>query len=104
MRARLLLVMVMLCGVLAAVNATAQTILFDNAHGERFRISDQGPLQLSGLAQIFQAEGAQVGPLEQPISAATLSGVTGLVISGAFKPLSPEEVEALCRFLQKGGK
>jgi len=94
----------MLCGVLAAVNATAQTILFDNAHGERFQISDQGPLQLSGLAGIFQAEGAKVGTLEEPISDATLSGVSGLVISGAFKPLAPEEVEALCRFLQKGGK
>jgi hypothetical protein len=102
--ARLMAVIVMIFGALAARGASAQTILFDVGHGERFKTSDQGPLQLSGLAEIFRASGAKIATLDKPISDASLSGADALVISGAFAPLSTEEIMSLVRFMHRGGK
>lgn len=90
--------------LIAAQAAAAQTILFDNGHGERFVIGDKGPLQLSAMAEICRSAGAQVATLDQPISDAALAGAGGLVISGAFSPLQPDEVDAVIRFMQRGGK
>lgn len=98
------MVIFLLCGALAARGAAAQSVLFDGGHGEPFLIGEQGPLHLSGLAETFQAAGAQVAVLKQPISDASLSGADGLVISGAFTALRPEEIEAVVRFMQRGGK
>jgi hypothetical protein len=95
---------VLVLGTLAAQAAAAQTILFDNGHGERFVIGAAGPLQLSGLSEICQATGARVAPLQQPISDATLAGADGLIITGAFAPLAPDEIDAVLRFMQRGGK
>jgi hypothetical protein len=102
--AKLMVVMVLLCGALAARGAAAQTVLFDTGHGERFLIGEKGPLQLSGLAETIQAAGAKVATLEQPISDASLVEADGLVITGAFAPLKTEEIEAVLRFMQRGGK
>ncbi|HBG04692.1 MAG: ABC transporter [Geobacteraceae bacterium GWC2_58_44] len=101
---RLMFVMVLLCGALAARGAEAQTVLFDNGHGERFLIGEKGALHLSGLVELFQAAGARVATLDQPISDATLAGADALVISGAFAPLTPEEIAAVDRFMKRGGK
>lgn len=101
---KLIFVMFMLCSCLSARGEAAQTILFDNGHGERFKVGADGPLQLSGLCGIFLTVGAQVGTLEKPISDESLTGVDGLVISGPFAPLTPVEIEALIRFMQRGGK
>lgn len=99
------LLFILLTGILiAAQAAAAQTILFDNSHGERFVIGDKGPLQLSAMAEICKSAGAQVATLDQPISDAALAGAGGVVISGAFAPLQPDEVDALIRFMQRGGK
>jgi hypothetical protein len=98
------MMLVLVCAALAAQDAAAQTVLFDTGHGERFLVGENGPLQLSGLAAIIEAKGAKVATLQQPISDASLTGADGLVISGAFAPLKPEEVEAVIRFMQRGGK
>ncbi len=103
--AKLMLVAMFLCGgALTAREVKAQTVLFDSGHGELFKTGNDGPLQLSGLAKVFQAAGIQVSNLEKPISDKNLEGVNGLVISGAFTPLKAEEIEAVVRFMERGGK
>ncbi|MBJ6750450.1 DUF4350 domain-containing protein [Geomonas sp. Red421] len=81
----------------------AEKVLFDNGHGERFQVKEQGPLQLSGLAEVIQAAGLEIGTVDQPLSDATLAGARALVISGAFTPLHPTEIEAVAKFIQNGG-
>jgi hypothetical protein len=101
---KLMSIMVLIFGALGARGAAAQTVLFDTGHGERFLIGEQGPLQLSGFAEILRQAGAQVAALKEPISDASLAGADALVISGAFAPFHPNEIEALVRFMQKGGR
>lgn len=103
-RVMLIWMMVLLCAACVAGNASAQTVLFDNTHGERFLIGEKGTLQLSSLADVLQAAGARVSTLDQPISEASLAGADALVISGAFSPLSKDEIEAVTAFMKKGGK
>ena len=100
----LLAIMVLLGGAFTAREAAAQTVLFDVGHGERFKIEENGSLQLSGFAQVFRTAGIRVTSLEQPISEKNLEGVDGLVISGAFSPLKPEEIDAIIHFIQRGGR
>lgn len=95
---------VVLLGFCAVPCVHAQTVLFDNGHGERFTIGDKGPLQLSAFADIVRGAGAKVSPLNQPLSDAALAGVDGLVISGAFRPLTEQEVDAVVRFMKRGGR
>ena len=102
--AKLMCIMVLACWALAVRSEAAETVLFDTGHGERFVIGEKGPLQLSGLAEICQAAGAKVGTLAKPISDESLAGADGLVISGAFTPLMNEEIDALVRFMARGGK
>lgn len=79
-------------------------IVFDEGHGERFTIDGQGELQLSGLAETMRASGAQVTKTKDLLSDESLKGASALVISGLFKPLQPDEVEAIVRFIRKGGR
>jgi len=102
--ANLMCIMVLLCAAGAARSEAGQTVLFDTGHGERFLTGEKGALQLSGLAEIFQTAGVQVASLAKPISDATLAEANGLVIFGAFAPLDPGEIEALLRFMQRGGR
>ncbi|NTW99050.1 MAG: DUF4350 domain-containing protein [Geobacteraceae bacterium] len=85
-------------------NAAAQTVLIDSGHNERFKIGEKGPLQLSGFAEILQTAGARIEVLDEPISDKSLERADSLIISGAFAPLKPAEIEALVRFMQRGGK
>jgi hypothetical protein len=102
--AKLMCIMVLVCGALAARAEAAQTVLFDTGHGERFLIGEKGPLQLSSFAEICQAAGIKVATLSKPLSDESLAGVNGLVISGAFTPFKEEELDALIRFMLRGGK
>jgi hypothetical protein len=102
--AKLMCIMVLVCGMFAARGEAAQTVLFDTGHGERFLIGEKGPLQLSGLAEICQAAGIKVATLAKPFSDASLAGADALVISGAFQPVKSEEIDALVRFMLRGGK
>jgi len=102
--AKLMSIIVLLCLALAARGEAAQKVLFDTGHGERFLIGEKGPLQLSALAETFQAAGVQVETLAHPFSDASLAGADALVISGAFAALHPQEIEAIVRFVKGGGK
>jgi hypothetical protein len=82
----------------------APTVVFDQGHGQRFTVGDPGELQLSKLADILRNSQASITSTTAPLSDDTLKGAAGLVISGAFKPLLPGEVEAVARFVQNGGR
>lgn len=99
-----LLVSVFFCFVSTAVAAAAPVVLFDQAHDERFVIAKDEPLQLSGLAAVLKAEGLDVRSSVATLSDESLKGVDALVISGPFKPLDDAEVEAVVRFIERGGR
>ncbi|WP_236021836.1 GldG family protein [Geomesophilobacter sediminis] len=99
-----ILVLVVLIGMITTGVASAQTVMFDNSHGERFSPEGTGPLQLSGLAGTLQKAGARVVSCDTALTDATLKGVDGLIISGAFRPFNAEETDAVVRFLLRGGK
>ena len=65
---KLMCIIVLACAVLTTRVEAAQTVLFDTGHGERFLIGEEGPLQLSGFAEVLLGEGAKIGTLSEPIS------------------------------------
>ncbi|MGD0585209.1 MAG: DUF4350 domain-containing protein [Oryzomonas sp.] len=93
-----------LAGSLPFAAEAAPTVVFDQGHGQRFTVSDPGELQLSKLADTLRASKITITPVATPLSDDTLKSAAGLVISGAFKPLQPEEVDAVARFVQNGGR
>ena len=90
----------------AAVQAEAnkRTVIFDQGHGQKFVIEKEGNLQLSGLSGLLKKEGYDVKVNVERINDAALNTADVLIISGAFQPLSPEEIDAIIRFLERGGK
>ncbi|MDR3580668.1 MAG: DUF4350 domain-containing protein [Oryzomonas sp.] len=89
---------------LSHAGENSPVIVFDEGHGQRFAIDNKGDLQLSKLAETMRASGAHVTKTKDVLSDDSLKGVSALVISGLFKPLQPGEVEAIVRFIQKGGR
>jgi hypothetical protein len=79
-------------------------VLFDQGHGQRFVIQDDGMFGLSGLAGKFQEQGFAVKSTKQTISDAELATADVLVISGPFQPFMPSEIESIAGFLNKGGR
>ena len=77
--------------------------LFDEGHGQPFHVRGNGPLDLSQLAERFAANGFEVRTTTGALDAEPLDGVTTLVISGAFRPLSSGELAAVRTFLGGGG-
>jgi hypothetical protein len=88
----------------AGAEESVAHILFDQGHNQRFIIEKKEELQLSKLADIMRSSGTLVTSTKNQLSDDTLKGVTALVISGAFQLLRPEEVEAVARFTEKGGR
>ena len=84
--------------------ALAGTVLFDQGHGQQFLIEKNGELDLSSFAEVFRLQGATVGSSSEKISDALLSGIDVLIISGPFAPFAKDEVEALFRFVEGGGR
>ncbi len=97
------LLLVLFASTIAFAEEQKPKVIFDQAHGERFSIEDNGILQLSKLATIFRKSGLEVISSKEPITDESLKGASGLFISGLFNPLQPEEVEAIMRFLERGG-
>lgn len=79
-------------------------VLFDQAHGQRFLVEENKPLDLSGLADLFRAEGFQVETIKDELSAERLKGFSFLIISGPFVPYTEQEIKAVTAFLQNGGR
>ncbi|MDD2897604.1 MAG: DUF4350 domain-containing protein [Desulfuromonadaceae bacterium] len=79
-------------------------VLFDQGHGQRFLIEETGDLQLSKLADIMRTQHLTVASTKQPLSDEVLKNVSALVISGPFAALRPEEVDAVVRYIERGGR
>jgi len=99
-----MIVMWLLLPLHGAGAASGKVVLFDEGHGQRFLIGQNGPLDLSGLAALFQDEGLTVRVNTGTITTRVLANVDALVISGAFAPLAPSENAAIARFLGSGGR
>jgi len=95
----------LLSASLASAVESSSKILFDQGHGQRFKIGDTGDLQLSKFSETLSATGGtEVHQTTALLTDDTLKGVTALVISGPFKPLQPDEIETVLRFIQNGGR
>lgn len=81
----------------------APLVLVDQGHGQRFVVEQEGELHLSGLAALLKEEGLQVTTGRERLTDESLDKAA-LVISGPFEPLAPEEVDAVARFLERGGR
>ena len=79
-------------------------ILFDQGHNQRFLIEEKGELQLSEFADILRGHGSLIASTRKPLNDDVLKGMSALVISGPFEALRPEEIEAVLRFIEKGGR
>lgn len=88
----------------AAALAAPPVVLFDEGHGQMFFVEQQGPLQLSGLADLFRQAGCEVRTSQGPLTDAALAGVAALVSSGPFAPFAAEEAAAVQRFVERGGR
>lgn len=100
----LVLVLLLLWAAQAAAAEPAVRVLFDQGHNQRFLIEEKGELQLSGLADIVRSQGAEVTATKSALVPEILGTCNALIISGPFAALSPEEVEAVIRFIEKGGR
>jgi hypothetical protein len=96
--------LLLLSASLASAVETSPKILFDQGHGQRFKIADTGDLQLSKFSETLSATGTEVHQTTALLTDDTLNEVTALVISGPFKPLQPDEIETVLRFIQHGGR
>lgn len=83
--------------------ADKPVVLFDRAHGERFVVGETTSLNLSSLAEVFGAAGYEVRESSVPFSDLSLSDADALVISGPFAQFSTAEIEAVARFVSRGG-
>lgn len=79
-------------------------VMVDQGHGQRFLVEQEGELHLSRLAAILGEEGLRVETGREQLTDASLGKAAALVISGPFSPLAPKEVEAVVRFLERGGR
>jgi len=89
---------------LASADESSPNILFDQGHGQRFLIDDTGDLQLSKFSETLAASGAQLRQATATLTDEALKEATALVISGAFRPLQPDEIESVVRFVRNGGR
>lgn len=83
--------------------AAAPVVLFDEAHGQHFRIGGNGPLDLSELADLFRANGFAVASHTGDLTREALDTVDVLILSGPFMPLTEDELAAVMGFVDAGG-
>jgi len=99
----LALVGVMTILTLATPAVAAPVVLFDESHAQQFLIGKDGPLDLSALAAAYREHGFQVKSFAGPLNGSELSSVDVLILSGPFRPLNQDEVQAVLDFLNNGG-
>jgi len=105
MKRLLALACLVVASLISPAAATARPIvLFDEGHGQQFLAGRSGELDLSNLAATLRKAGCEVRSSRGPIDAAALQGVSALIISGAFAPLAPPEIEAIRQFVSQGGR
>jgi len=100
---RILLLLWFFMLTVASQGLATPVVVFDEGHGQAFHAGGNRPLDLSLLAGRFTAAGFEVRTSTRKLDAGQLDGVTALVISGAFQPLSDEELAVVQDFLNRGG-
>jgi len=78
-------------------------VLFDEAHGQRFLVAGDRPLDLSRLGDAFRKAGARVESSAAPFTAESLAGARAVVVSGAFAPVGAGEQAVLLAYVERGG-
>lgn len=81
----------------------APTAVFDLAHSEIFSPVKQGPLNYTTFHDMLKHSGEEVGVNREPVTAARLARVNTYIIAGPVAPFSSEEIDALGKFVEKGG-
>ncbi|MDD5759717.1 MAG: hypothetical protein PHI06_11635 [Desulfobulbaceae bacterium] len=81
-------------------------VLFDQGHGQHFLVEKKDELDLSKLGEAFVAGGFQVKSSApgQMFTDDALKNVSTLIISGAFQPVTDDEVVVLKNFIDRGGQ
>ena len=91
--------------VLACSSAWAKpVVVFDESHGQKFLVGGSGPLDLSTLGSLFREHGWEVNTSQTALADDALAKVDAIVVSGAFMPITPPEIDAVVRFLDRGGR
>lgn len=98
----LFLSFVALC-FLTAHAVAAPVVLFDESHGQQFLIGKSGPLDLSELAALYQANGFVVSSQSGTLTKEVLMPVDVLVLSGPFLLMAKSELDAVLDFVDAGG-
>ncbi len=87
-----------------SISAFADSVvLFDESHSQQFLVGKSGPLDLSELASLYQANGITVTSDSDALTRESLAPVDVLVLSGPFRPLSKLEMDAVMEFINSGG-
>lgn len=97
------LLLITLTGTAAAADK-GPVVLFDEAHGEQFLPLQEGTLALTELGKIFTTQGFTIRSAKEPLTPVNLAEVDAVVISGPFAPFTPEEIDALYTFVERGGR
>jgi len=98
------LLFALLAVLVVPFTAHARTaVLFDQGHGQKFLIERGGDLDLSRLARTFRDTGNAVSTSSTPLTDNLLKEVDVLIISGAFRSFTAGEIEAVSRFVERGG-
>lgn len=84
--------------------AAPGVMLVDQGHGQRFVVDKEGELDLSSLAGVLRDSGLTLRVSGGPLSPEALAGVQALLISGSFAPYTSEEITAVRRFVEEGGR
>lgn len=85
-------------------NAQASNVMIDQGHGQAFLVEKNGALDLSGLGKILESQGSEVKVNSQTFHDSSFDGIDALVISGPFRPMSDEEIDAVLNFINRGGR
>ncbi len=88
---------------IATSAVAAPVVLFDESHAQQFLVGKDGPLDLSELAAVYRENGFQVKSSAGLLNGTELSSVDMLILSGPFRPLDKDEVQAVLDFISKGG-
>ena len=99
-----LLSIALLFGACQKTPATPPVVLFDEAHGQRFVVGKDGPLDLSEIGKLFTDAGFVIRSQKEKFTSEQLQGVDVVIVSGPFQTYTVDELQALEAFVEQGGK
>ena len=73
----------LLCSSATGAEGTSRIVLFDEGHGQRFLVGQEGELDLSGLGKMISEARGRTEAVRDPLTAEVLSGAC----PGGLRPL-----------------